>query len=146
MKVVRSSHSIIWIECCAWVPVISFSFLIPGLTSPHLTSPRLASPLLASPRLASPRLASPCFASRHALEISPKWVYEWGLSFSLTAETSLWETLLFSARNANRRIHFCAFRRAAPFLSSIKTLASSECLSTCYSRENLDLIFFGILS
>ena len=77
----------------------------------------------ASPHLASPRFTGLRVSSRPH-EISPKWIYERGLSFTLTAETSLRETSLFSARNAGRRIHFCAFRRAAPFLSSIKTLAS----------------------
>lgn len=44
---VRSSHSIIWIECCAWVPAISsffpFFFSMPALTSPRLTA-RLVTP------------------------------------------------------------------------------------------------------
>lgn len=47
-----------------------------------------------SPHLTSPRFALPLLASRHALEISPKWVYERGLSRSRHRRS--YERLYFS--------------------------------------------------
>lgn len=99
--------------------------------SPPLTSLYLASCL--STLCLSSRLVTPSRSHRNEYRRE---------GFLARGTDVLMRDFTFLARNANRRIHFCAFRRAAPFLPSIKTLASPPNVSRLVTRENLDLIFF----
>lgn len=100
-------------------------------------SPRFASPYLELPLLSS-RLVTPSRSHRNGYERER----ERGLSRS---RQTLMRDFTFLARNTNRRIHFCVFRRAAYFLPSIKILVPSDIswLVTVVTRENPDLIFFS---
>lgn len=107
----------------------AFLFWTPA--SLRLASPRHASPLLSSPRVSS--------RPRDLTEISI-----WERALSLAAD-SLMRDFIFLARNASR-MHFCAFRRAAPFLPSVKTLEWFRMsLETCYSRGSWLNFFLFIM-
>lgn len=125
---VRSSHSIIWIECCAWVPAISF-FFVPALTSPRLTA----------------RLVTPPRSHRNE--------YTREEAFSLAAGSyKPYRKTFLSPRGARKRQHrrlhfFTEFLRAAPLLSSLQVirllLISLDALLIIIS---MFFFFFSLLS